>query len=236
MDARRLFEKGEVRAAQASLSEWLRGHPNDTSQRTFLFELLCFSGDWERAQRQLTRLAHGNPQREMGSILYLSALHAERTRHERAACSTPAEGAAPVSGTLNGRPFHNISDIDPAIGQRLEIFVAGSYALLPFAHIESIEIAPPRRLRDTLWAPATIRTNASLNGGELKEVLLPAIYPFSWKTADEAVWLGRETRWMDEGGCEHPAGQKMFRVDEEEIPLLDIRELRFACAAEFADA
>ena len=229
MDAKQLFAEGKVRAAQALLSEWLRSHPNDTSQRTFLFELLCFSGDWDRAQRQLTLLAKGNQQREMGAMLYLSALHAERTRHETPACATRVEsvGAASVSGTWNGRPFQRISDIDSAIGQRLEMFAAGSYALLSFAHIDSIDIAPPRRLRDTLWASATIRMNASLHGGELKEVLLPAIYPFTWKTPDEPVWLGRETRWLEDNGRERPAGQKMLLVDDEEVPLLNIRELRF---------
>ena len=41
--AKRLFEEGKVREAQGELSAYLRERPADTAQRTFLFELLCFS-------------------------------------------------------------------------------------------------------------------------------------------------------------------------------------------------
>jgi len=37
-------------------------------------------------------------------------------------------------------------------------------------------------------------------------VLLPAVYPFSWKHPDESVWLGRVTDWSaDEQGTEYPS-------------------------------
>jgi type VI secretion system protein ImpE len=62
------------------------------------------------------------------------------------------------------------------------------------------------------------------------EVLLPAIYPFSWKSDDESIWLGRQTAWVtDDAGYEFPVGQKMFLVDGEVVPLLEIRSLEFAC-------
>jgi type VI secretion system protein ImpE len=73
-----------------------------------------------------------------------------------------------------------------------------------------------------------VRTGPSFKGTELGEVLIPAIYPFSWKDADEAVWLGRLTTWVaDEQGREYPSGQKILIADEEEIPLLEIRSLTF---------
>jgi len=229
MNAAQLFHEGKVRQAQQALSEWLRNRPADISQRTFLFELLCFSGDWERAERHLSILAKGDPQKEMGAVLYLSALHAERTRHDMAAKGARPESlaASRLCGTLNGQPFHSISDADPAIGTRFEIFAAGSYSLLAFEHIQSIRIEAPRRLRDTLWTPAIVRTNSSLHAGELGEVLVPVLYPFSWKSPYESVWLGRETRWAEEHGHEQPAGQKMLLVDDREVPLLEVRELEF---------
>src|SRR5262249_25075977 len=97
-----------------------------------------------------------------------------------------------------------------------------------FEHITAIEMEPPRRLRDTLWAPALVRTGPAFKGTELGEVLIPVIYPFSWKNQDENVWLGRATEWVgDDKGQEFPAGQKLFLVDGEEIPLLELRSLEF---------
>ncbi len=239
MIARNLLKQGEVRAAQGALSEWLRSHPGDHLERTFLFELLCFSGDWDRAERQLSVLAKGDPQKELGAILYFSALHAERTRHDLATVPALQADSNPPSsllGTLNGRPFQSISDADPNIGARLEIFAAGCYAWLALEHVASIRFAAPRRLRDTLWAEATVQTNSSFHGGELREVLVPVLYPFSWKAADQSVWLGHRTVWAEEQGEARPFGQKMLLVDDEEIPLLDVRELAFTNTAVAADA
>jgi type VI secretion system protein ImpE len=238
MNATQLFQEGRVNEAQQALKKWLRNHPADTSQRTFLFELLCFSGDWDRAERHLAILAEGDKQREMGAVLYFSALHAERTRHEIFARQIwpRTETTARLSGTLNGRPFRSICDADPALGARLEIFAAGSYSWLSFEHIQSIRLESPRRLRDTLWAEAAVRTSRSFHGAELGEVLAPVLYPFSWKSPYESVWLGRETRWTEEGGRERPVGQKMLLVDAEEVPLLEVRELEFETTGDASHA
>jgi type VI secretion system protein ImpE len=230
VNAKQLFEQGRVRESQQVLSDWLRSHPDDVGQRTFLFELLCFSGDWERAERQLTVLASGAGSRELGGILYFSALHAERVRQETFAAAPRPEMPAGenLRGALNGRAFHSITDADPAIGARLEIFVAGAYLLLAFEHIESIRMEAPKKLRDTLWIPARVRTTPSFHGGELGEVLIPAVYPFSWKEPREAVWLGRETRWLDDRQGARPVGQKLLVAEGDDIPILEVRELEFA--------
>jgi type VI secretion system protein ImpE len=60
----------------------LREHPADTAQRVFLFELLCFAGEYTRAEKQLSVLAGKNVEAETGAIVYYAALHAEKTRHE----------------------------------------------------------------------------------------------------------------------------------------------------------
>jgi len=43
---------------------------------------------------------------------------------------------------LNGKSFLALSDADPRIGARLELFAAGNYLLLPLEHISSIQIQP----------------------------------------------------------------------------------------------
>jgi type VI secretion system protein ImpE len=231
VNAKALFEAGKVREAQREITLYLRDHPLDVAQRTFLFELLCFSGDYDRAEKQLSVLAEGNPDREFGAVLYYATLHAEKTRHELFDKQQFPKDSAAVSGsgTLNGKPFQSLRDADPDIGARLEVFAAGAYLWIPFEHIESLEIEPPRRLRDTLWTPAMVRTGPAFKGTELGEVLIPAIYPFSWKHSDEAVWLGRVTDWAaDEKGTEYPSGQKTFLIDGEEIPFLEVRSLELA--------
>ena len=127
----------------------------------------------------------------------------------------------------------NLRDADPDIGARLEVFAAGSYVWIPFEHLTSIEMGPPQRLRDTLWAPAVVQAASSFQGMDLGEVLIPAIYPFSWKHPDEAVWLGRVTDWAaDDEGREYPSGQKILLVDGEEIPFLEVRSIEFAHATD----
>jgi len=230
MTAKQLFDAGKVREAEKTLSAYLRDRPLDVAQRTFLFELLCFSGQYDRAEKQLGVLAKGTGESELGAVLYYSALHGEKIRHELFQKQEFPKTAAAESwpGTLNGKPFKSIRDADPEIGPRLEVFAAGSYLWIPFEHIASIEIEAPRRLRDTLWAPALVRTGPAFKGTELGEVLIPVIYPFSWKNADETVWLGRATEWVaDDEGHEFPCGQKMFLVDGEEVPLLEVRSLEF---------
>lgn len=227
---RELFKAGKVREAVQALTAYLREHPADTAQRTFLFELLCFSGEFTRAEKQLAVLGNGNPDKETGAIVYYAALHAERTRHELFENKTfPSDHAQSRAGTLNGKPFNEIRDADPDIGARFEVFAAGSCVWIPFEHLASVEMGPPQRLRDTLWAPALVQAGPSFRGMDLGEVLIPAVYPFSWKHEDENVWLGRVTDWSaDEQDREIPAGQKMLVVDGEEVPFLEIRSLKFA--------
>jgi type VI secretion system protein ImpE len=141
----------------------------------------------------------------------------------------PKSQAFPTTpGKLNGKPFQTIRDADPEIGARLEVYAAGAYLWIPFQHIASVQMQAPQCLRDTLWAPAVVLTGPTFNGTDIGQVIIPAIYPFSWKSDDEALWLGRSTEWVaDDEGHEFPVGQKMFIVDDEEVPLLEIRSLEF---------
>ncbi len=215
-----------------ALSAELRDHPDDVRRRTFLFELLCFAGAHDRAEKHLQILSEGGKDAQLGALLYHAALNADRTRIEmfqkREYPKTDA-ATAPLSGTLNGKPFSSFADADPRIGARLEIYAAGDYMWLPLEHVASIEMEAPKRLRDLLWAPALVRTGPGFKGQDLGEVLLPVLSPLSFRHADDAVRLGRLTVWeeIEEGGLA-PAGQKMFLVDEEEVPILDVRRIEFA--------
>lgn len=227
--AKELFNEGKVRESIEALTAYVRTQPNDRAQRTFLFELLCFAGEFTRAERQLAALADGSPERETGAIVYYAALHAEKTRHELfAKRDFPSDTPACPGGELNGKRFTDLRDANPAIGPRLEVFAAGAYLWLPFQHVASVQMERPQRLRDTLWTPTLVQTASSFKGMDIGEVLIPAIYPFSSEQPDEQVWLGRLTEWFaDEEGRETPLGQKMLLVDGEEFPFLEIRSLTF---------
>jgi type VI secretion system protein ImpE len=234
MNAQELYRAGRLGEALKVLSAEVRDNPTDARRRTFLFELLCFAGEYARADKQLEVLAQAGPDTEIGVLQYRSALFAERQRQDLFNTGEyPNKVPLPErGGVINGKSFQSFSDADPRIGARLELFAAGNYLLLPFEHIASIHIMPPKRLRDLLWTPAAVRTTPSFKGTELGEVLLPALSPFSWRHSDEAVRLGRSTVWeLSEGYDDQiPFGQKMWLADDEEIPFLELRSLEFKAA------
>jgi type VI secretion system protein ImpE len=234
-----LLQAGKLDEAIDALGAELRDNPTDSRRRTFLFELLCFAGKYDRAEKHLDVVGQGSKEAEMGALLYHSALHAERMRQQMFETrSFPTSSSpAPVAGTLNGTPFASLTDADPRIGARLELFAAGQYTWIPFEHIASVQMLPPKRLRDLLWAPAIVRTGDSFRGMELGEVLIPAIAPLTWRHADGAVRLGRITEWEPvDDDAEAPVGQKLLLVDGEEFSILELRELTIAPpAASLAD-
>lgn len=235
MDASQLFRAGKLQEAIDALSAGLRDKPSDNKSRTFLFELLCFAGDYERAEKHLELLEQQSGEAAMGALLYRGALHAEQIRSEMFEKKTfpPAPaGEEPIQGSLNGKPFHSVEDADPRIGSRLEVFAAGDYMWIPLRDIAVLEMDPPKRLRDLLWAPVRLRTGPNFKNQDLGEVLMPVIAPLSCQHPDDAVRLGRVSEWCaDEAGDEAPFGQKMLLVDGEELPILEIRKLEILAAA-----
>lgn len=232
MQARELFRSGKLDEAIEALGAEVRDNPTDAQRRAFLFELLCFSGKFDRAEKQLGVLGSAGKDAQMGALLYYAALHAERIRQDMFDKKNfPISSAPVVSGLLNGKPFESIADADPRIGARLELFAAGQYSWMPFAHIASVRVEAPKQLRDLLWTPAIVRPNESFKGLEMGEVLLPAIAPLTWQFEDGPLRLGRTTEWYElEDGAQVPFGQKLLLVDGEEFPLLEVRELEFAPA------
>jgi type VI secretion system protein ImpE len=231
--ARELYAAGRLDAAIEALGTEVRGNPADAQRRTFLFELLTFAGQYDRAEKQLDVLARAGAQAEAGTLLYRAALSAERVREHMFATGdfpgAPAPG--PVAGTIDGRPFLSIEDADPRLGARLEVIAGGRYLWIPFAHLAAVRLDPPKRLRDVRWAPARLATGPSIKDMELGEVLLPTLTPAAWKQEDVTLRLGQAADWEElADGTFVPAGQKLLRVDGELVPLLEVRELTFAPA------
>jgi type VI secretion system protein ImpE len=175
------------------------------------------------------RPVHSSNGRGMGALVLRTALHGERTRQELFATVGAVGGEAPptaIAGTLDGQPFSYLSDADPRVGARLEVFVAGQYTWLPLAQLAEIHVSEPKRLRDTLWAEARVKAGPNLKDFEFGEVIVPCIAPLSWQNSDWQVRLGREIDWKEMmDGAEVPFGPKMLQVDDELVPILQVREL-----------
>lgn len=237
MTPKQLFQSGKLNEAIAALGGELRDNPTDVQRRTFLFELLCFAGEYDRAEKHLNLLADQGPQAKLGAVLYLSSLHAERLRQDMFRKGDFPSGRTPIEpekihGTLNGQSFESFEDSDPRIGTRLEVFAAGAYLWIPMEHIVSIEMEAPKRLRDLLWIPALVRTGPAFKDKELGEVLVPAISPLSYAEEDPNVKLGRVSEWRETEEGPVPVGLKTFLADNEDFPILEVRKIEFHVAAE----
>jgi len=228
VNADALYREGRLSEAIEALNQALRADPTDVRSRTFLFELLCFSGGYERARRQLDAVSAADPELNLSSAWYQEALIAEEKRQEmfqKGELPDAGSSPSPVSGTLNGKSFEDLQDGDPRIGPRLEIIVGGRYTWMPLEHLASLTMEPPKRLRDLFWAPVQIETTEELDG-YAGEALLPVMTPLAWQHPDDLVRLGRRTDWTElESGEAAPVGQKLLLVDGEEFPLLEVSEL-----------
>ncbi len=82
MNATELYREGRLSEAVSAAIEEVKRHPADTGRRGFLCELLCFAGQWERADRQLDTLGQQDPQAMMGVALFRQLIRGEQARQQ----------------------------------------------------------------------------------------------------------------------------------------------------------
>lgn len=98
MEAAKLkLDESDLGGAIAAAIESVKKKPTDVATRTFLFELSCFSGDWERADKQLDAIGHQDTNAALGTLMYRQNLQSEKTRVNLFEHSTRPEflGAVP---------------------------------------------------------------------------------------------------------------------------------------------
>lgn len=78
--AKQLLEAGDLTGAVAAALDLVRANPTNIPARIFLFELSLFSGDWDRAEKQLDVIGHQDANALIGSMIFRQCLHAERDR------------------------------------------------------------------------------------------------------------------------------------------------------------
>ena len=79
-DAKSQLDAGYLTAAVGSALNLVKANPTNETARTFLFELSCFSGDWDRAEKQLDVIGHQDTNAMVGSLIYRQNFKAERDR------------------------------------------------------------------------------------------------------------------------------------------------------------
>jgi type VI secretion system protein ImpE len=82
MTAKELIQAGRLMDARAQLTEEIKVAPTNVSARTLLFQVLAFSGEWDKAERHLDILALQNVKAETGVQVYKNLVAAERERQE----------------------------------------------------------------------------------------------------------------------------------------------------------
>jgi type VI secretion system protein ImpE len=80
MKAQEFFQAGQLSAAIGQVTEEVKAKPADLHGRTLLFELLCFSGDLDRASKHLDVLGQESADSEIAVQRYRNVLQGERAR------------------------------------------------------------------------------------------------------------------------------------------------------------
>ncbi len=80
--AEALFKSGRLRDAIETQTAVVRKSPLDQDARYLLFVFLCYAGELERAEKQLTALADQDERTRSGSLVYQGLLSAEWERRK----------------------------------------------------------------------------------------------------------------------------------------------------------
>jgi type VI secretion system protein ImpE len=259
MNATELFKANKLQDAITAQTQEVKTNPGDQAKRLFLFELLAFAGDLDRARRQIDSLVYDDAELTAAAAAYRKQLDSELARRaffrdgapppqfladppphlqlrvqaaQRLREGQPAEAAEllaqaqaqtpEIHGVLSGKPFDGLRDCDDLFSGVLEVMAQGKYFWLPFEQIDTLACKAPESPRDLLWLPGHL----SVKDGPDGDVFLPALYPGSHEHADDAVKLGRKTDWCHAAGAPVlGVGQKVFLRGDDDLPLLEWREL-----------
>jgi type VI secretion system protein ImpE len=77
-----LYKAGKLAEALAAAGDEVKRRPTDSARRGLLAELLCFAGEWERADSQLDVLLQQDPKLAMGLTMLRQLIRAEQARQQ----------------------------------------------------------------------------------------------------------------------------------------------------------
>jgi type VI secretion system protein ImpE len=100
-----LLDAGRLDAALEAQTQEVKANPADPTRRIFLFELLCFAGQWDRAEKQIDVLGSESAESALAVGVYKANVAEEKQR-----VRLFREGAAP----------HFLNEPPPYVDQQVE--------------------------------------------------------------------------------------------------------------------
>ncbi len=251
MNAAELFRSGQLDEAIALLNQELREAPLDDGRRTFLFELLCINGQWDRASRVLDAMQEGQGRNK---VIYAALLRAESRRR----AFLLGEGAPPVLGAppagLDLAPYHEAARalergeaerafalLDEAEARRSP--VAGRRGEQPFADLRDADdrFAPVLEVlegEEYAWLPFSSLRSLQVQpprhpidqvfalgvadlGQGPRRIFIPARYPGTERAPEPTLRLGWKTTTLEGSGV-RCLGQRILLVGDQALPLFQV--------------
>jgi type VI secretion system protein ImpE len=230
MNAHESFKAGRLQEAIDAQIQDVKAHPGDPNCRLFLFELAAFTGDFDRARRQIDAVKYEDIDRDTAVQGYRKLLDAEELRRRLF-----REGVRPrflveppehvnwrldaVNLLRQGKHAEAREILDRA---NEALSVKGQLNDKPFEELRDCDdlfgtVVEVMAHGQYFWVPLEQIDALSMNppkaprdvlwvhanlemGGSIGEVFLPALYPGSHEHPDDQVKLGRMTDWKSEEG------------------------------------
>ncbi|NOR25965.1 MAG: hypothetical protein GQ542_16570 [Desulforhopalus sp.] len=82
MEIKELIQAGKLAEARLRLVAAVKASPADLASRTLLFQVLCYSGEWDKADFHLEAIAGQDSERGAGALGYRNIVHAEKDRRD----------------------------------------------------------------------------------------------------------------------------------------------------------
>src|SRR5260370_32490672 len=82
MTATESFKAGRLQEAITAQIQEVKSHPADHAKRLFLFEILAFAGDLDRAKRQIDAIVYDELELEAAALAYRKLIESEQARRK----------------------------------------------------------------------------------------------------------------------------------------------------------
>ena len=248
MNASELFKAGKLQAAIDDQLQLVKEKPADGARRLFLFELLVFAGDIDRAMKQGELIKFGDVEIDTAMQGYVKLLFNEKARRQVLReggkpqfFGPPPDFIQPRLDALALMQAGKHNEAADLLASNPPPEIKGTINGKPFDNLVDCDdlfgpILEVMTVQGYFWVPfASIRSLTSeapkyprdlfwmpatleLDDQE-GPVFVPTIYPFSHEHKDDAVKLGRATDWI--GGENAPVRGAGTRRSSPATPTLD---------------
>ena len=130
MAALELLRSGDLRGSLDQLKVEVRKAPRDPQLRTFLFQMFCVTGEWDRALTQLQVVRDLDPNADAMVTTYQSAIRAEILR------------AKVFSGERSPTIFGDPGDWAPLLVEATRLLAGGQFARAAELRDAAFDLAP----------------------------------------------------------------------------------------------